>query len=91
MEDAERFTFLGREYLNVEIDYLGHIENDERVVDAFENMRPFLLEEPTSKVSLSLYSILFNMGVHDRQLRYDKKSYKRMSKGVKLESKLWKE
>ena len=69
MEDAERFTFLVREYLNVEIDYLGHIENDERVVDACENMRPFLLEEHTSKVSLSLYSILFNMGVHDRQLR----------------------
>ena len=91
MEDAERFTFLVREYLNVEIDYLGHIENDERVVDACENMRPFLLEEPTSKVSLSLYSILFNMSVHDRQLRYDKKSYKRMYKGVKLESKLWKE
>lgn len=91
LEDAERFVALVREYLGVQIDYLGHIENDERVIDACENMRPFLLEAPTSKVSLSIYNILFNLGVQDRRLRYDKKSYKKMYKGVRLESKLWKE
>lgn len=91
LEDAQRFVSLVREYLNVDIDYLGHMEYDERVVDACENMRPFLLENPTSKVSLSLYSILFNMGVQDRQLRYSKKSYRRMSRGVKIESRIWKE
>ncbi|MDA0745870.1 MAG: P-loop NTPase [bacterium] len=91
LDDAERFSFLVKEYLSVDVDYLGHIENDERVVDACENMRPFLLEQPTSKVSLSIYNILFNMGVQDRQLRYDKKSYKKMSKGVRIESRLWKE
>ena len=83
--------YLVREYRSVEIEYLGHIEYDERVVDACENMRPFLLEQPNSKVSLSIYNILFNMGVTDRQLRYDRKSYKKMSKGVRLESKLWKD
>ncbi len=91
LEDAQRFISLVREYLSVEIDYPGHIEYDERVVDSCENMRPFLLEHPTSKVSLSIYNILFNMGIKDRQLRYDKKSYKKMSKGVRIESKLWKE
>jgi flagellar biosynthesis protein FlhG len=91
LEDAERFVYLVREYLSVEMDYLGHIEYDDRVVDACENMRPFLLEQPNSKVSLSIYNILFNMGVTDRQLRYDSKSYKKMSKGVRLESKLWKD
>lgn len=91
LEDAERFVYLVREYLSVEMEYLGHIEYDERVVDACENMRPFLLEQPNSKVSLSIYNILFNMGVTDRQLRYDRKSYKKMSKGVRLESKLWKD
>ena len=91
LEDAERFVYLVREYLSVEMEYLGHMEYDERVVDACENMRPFLLEQPNSKVSLSIYNILFNMGVTDRQLRYDRKSYKKMSKGVRLESKLWKE
>lgn len=91
LEDAQRFIYLVREYLSVEMDHLGHIEYDERVVNACEKMRPFLLEEPTSKVSLSIYNTLFNMGIRDRQLRYDKKTYKKMSKGVKLESKLWKE
>lgn len=91
LEDAERFVYLVREYLSIEMDYLGHMEYDERVVDACENMRPFLLEQPNSKVSLNIYNILFNMGVTDRQLRYDSKSYKKMSKGVRLESKLWKD
>ena len=60
-------------------------------MDACEKMRPFLLEQPTSRVSLSIYNTLFNLGIEDRQLRYDKKTYKKMSKGVKLESRLWKE
>jgi flagellar biosynthesis protein FlhG len=91
LDDAQRFVSLVREYLDVDMDYLGHMEYDERVVDACENMRPFLLENPTSKVSLSLYSILFNMGVQDRQLRYSRSSYRKMSKGVRIESKIWKE
>ena len=91
LEDANRFIYLVREYLNVEMKCLGHIEYDERVVDACEKMHPFLLDSPTSKVSLSIYNTLFNMGIRDRQLRYDKNTYKKMSKGVKLESKLWKE
>lgn len=91
LDDAQRFVTLVREYLSVNIDYLGHMEYDERVVDACENMRPFLLENPTSKVALSLYSILFNMGVQDRQLRYSRESYRKMSRGVKIESRIWKE
>jgi flagellar biosynthesis protein FlhG len=91
LEDAERFVYLVREYLDVDMAYVGHIEYDDRVVDACEKMRPFLLEEPDSKVSRSIYNILFNMGVTDRQLRYDRKSYKKMSRGVRLESRLWKE
>ena len=91
LDDAQRFVSLVQEYLNVDMDYLGHIEYDEHVVDACENMRPFLLEYPTSKVALSLYAILFNMGVEDRQLRYSRKTYKQMSRGVRIESKVWKE
>ena len=90
-EDAQRFIYLVKEYLSVEMDYLGHMEYDERVVDACENMHPFLLKYPTSKVSLSVYNILFNLGIQDRQLRYDRKSSRKMSRGVKLESKQWKE
>jgi len=89
VEAAERFVSLVSEYLSVDFDFLGHIEFDDRVVDSCENMRPFLLEQPTSRVSMSIYNILFNMGVQDRQLRFDRKSYKKMSKGVRLESKLW--
>lgn len=91
LEDADRFVYLVREYLSVEMSCLGHIEYDDRVVDACEKMRPYLLDQPTAKVSLSIYNTLFNMGIEDRQLRYDKKSYKKMSQGVKLESRLWKE
>ncbi|MCZ6631859.1 MAG: AAA family ATPase [bacterium] len=91
LEDADRFCYLVREYLSVHMQYLGHIEYDEGVVDACEKMRPFLLDQPTSKVSLNIYNTLFNMGIQDRQLRYDRKTYKKMAKGVKLESKLWKE
>ena len=54
LEDAERFVYLVREYLSIEMGYLGHMEYDERVVDACENMRPFLLEQPNSKVSLNI-------------------------------------
>jgi flagellar biosynthesis protein FlhG len=91
LEDAHRFTYLVKEYLSVEMQYLGHIEYDEKVVDACEKMKPYLLDQPTSKVSLSIYNTLFNMGIRDRQLRYDKKSYKKMSQSVELESKIWKE
>ena len=91
LEDAHRFTYLVKEYLSVEMQYLGHIEYDERVVGACEKMKPYLLDQPTPKVSLSIYNTLLNMGIRHRQLRYDKKSYKKMSQGVKLESKIWKE
>lgn len=90
VEDAGMFLSYIKEFLGVQMDLLGHIEHDERVVDACEKMRPFLLEQPTSKVSLSIYNILFNLGIEDRQLRYNKKTYKKMSNGVKLESRLWK-
>ena len=89
LEDARMFLYTIVEYLGVQMDYLGHIGYDERVVDACEKMRPFLLEQPTSKVSLSIYNILFNLGIEDRQFRYDKKTYKKMSNGVKRESRLW--
>lgn len=91
LEDAQRFVSLIREYLCVGLDYLGNIEYDNKVVEASESMKPFLLEHPRAKVSKSFYGILFNMDVEDRQLRYNKKSYRNMSRGVRIESKLWKE
>ena len=48
---------MGRRYLGVEYDYVGHIEHDESVFLSVVHRRPLLIESPTSKSARNLERI----------------------------------
>ncbi len=89
VDDARRFVDLVRDYLGVDMTYVGHIEEDGQVVDSCERMRPFLIEYPKCTAAVDLYAILFSLGAEDRRLRYDQRSSKKMAKSLQLEARQW--
>ena len=91
LNEVDRFLSLVWEYLSVRMEYIGYIENDGRVVEACERTRPFLIEYPRARAAENIYSILFKLGVKDRTLRFTKERPKKMSKGLKAESKYWRD
>lgn len=89
MEDARRFVDLVRDYLGVDMTFAGSIEEDGRVLESCERMRPFLIEHPKCVAAADLYAILFSLGAEDRRLRYDQRSSKKMSKSLQIEARHW--
>jgi len=50
-----------RNYFGININYAGHIHHDEAVLQALRNRRPFLLENPASRLSIALEHIASNV------------------------------
>ena len=59
-------TKLARQFLGVNVDYLGVINDDLKVMEATENMLPFVLLFPECKASRDVYHLLARMGVEDQ-------------------------
>ncbi len=57
IEIGHSFKMACRNYFGINIDYAGHLYHDEAVLRALRNRRPFLLENPTSRLSISLEHI----------------------------------
>jgi flagellar biosynthesis protein FlhG len=89
VEDARRFVDLVRDYLGVDMLYAGHVDEDARVLEACERMRPFLIEHPKCTAAADLYAILFGLGAQDRRLRFDGRSSRKMARSVQVEAKRW--
>ena len=49
-----------KDFLCLELDYIGHIRSDSRVLDACERRRPVLIDAPTAPASKDIYSVLLD-------------------------------
>ena len=86
----QRFRDLVREYLSVEVDYLGYVRSDDKILDACEKRRPVLLDTPKAAASRDIYNVLLGgMGVKDLLHRYDAGNSRKMTQAAKAEAKFW--
>ena len=60
IEERHRFMGIVKDFLCLELDYIGHIRSDSRVLDACERRRPVLIDAPTAPASKDIYSVLLD-------------------------------
>ena len=90
IEEVQRFKDLVREYLSVEVEYLGFVRSDEKILDACEKRRPVLLDTPKAASSRDVYNVLLGgLGIKDLLHRYDAGNSRKMSQAAKAEAKFW--
>ncbi len=90
IEDVKRFAGLVREYLNIEITYVGYIRSDDKILDACERRRPIVLHSPKANASNDLYKILMGgLAVPDKLQRFAAEQSRKLSQIAKVEAKLW--
>ncbi|MFC1561641.1 P-loop NTPase [candidate division KSB1 bacterium] len=88
IHEGTQLVTLAGEYLGISLKYLGHIENDQKVVDATEIMMPFVLKYPRSRASQDLYKIINSLGITDNGSPI--KHFYQFKKGMKAQAKEWK-
>lgn len=88
--EAYRFIGLVREYLSTEVEYVGHIRSDIRILEACERRRPLLIENPESQAALDLYRLLMKgLGIDDRQQRFAGEDSFKMAQAAQEEARNW--
>jgi flagellar biosynthesis protein FlhG len=90
IEEIKRFSGLVREYLNVDMEYVGYMRSDDKILDAGERRRPVLLHAPKAYASRDLYKILMSgLKVPDKLERFSADHCRKLSQLAKVEAKLW--
>ena len=90
IEEVQRFVQLVRQYLSTEVEYVGHVRNDDKIFDACERRRPVVLNAPKTPAATDLYSVLMNgLDVSDRLHRFDRKQSRKLAQVAKAEAKFW--
>jgi flagellar biosynthesis protein FlhG len=90
IEEVRRFKNLVREYLSVEMEYVGFVRSDDKILDACERRRPVLLESPKAAASRDVFNVLLGgMHIEDRLKRYHGANSRKMSQAAKAEAKFW--
>ena len=90
IDEVHRFVQLVRQYLSTEVEYVGYVRNDDKILDACERRRPVLLNAPKSAAAIDLYSVLMNgLGVSDRLHRFDARHCRKLAQVAKAEAKFW--
>ena len=90
IEEVQRFLSLVQEYLSIEVDYVGYVRNDEKIMDACERRRPVLLHAPKSSASTDVYQVLMSgLQIPDRLHRFSAAQYRKLSQVAKAEAKFW--
>lgn len=90
IEEAHRFLALVREYLSIEMDYVGFVRSDIKIVEACERRRPLLVDSPKSPAARDLCNLIINgFGIPDRLGRLAPGEYRRMASFAKAESRFW--
>ncbi len=79
---------LAKEYLGIQLNYIGIVEYDQKVIDANERMMPFLLEYPNCAASKNIVNIIQQLGIVHNDLS-DRQLKKQFSKEMKAASKDW--
>ena len=90
IDEAQRFVQLVRQYLSTEVEYVGYVRNDDKILDACERRRPVVLNAPKTPAAMDMYNILMNgLNVSDRLHRFDRRQSRKLSQVAKAEAKFW--
>ena len=88
--EAHRFHALVKEYLAIEMDYVGYVRSDTKILDACERRRPLMIDNPNAPAARDLYTVLMQgLQVPDRLHRFDAGSSRKMAEVAKMEAKYW--
>lgn len=80
---------LTAQYLGVCLNYLGMVRDDSHVVDASEQMMPFVLQFPGCGASKDVYSLIGNLGIEDKLGRFNANRATKLRRYVKTERRYW--
>lgn len=90
VDEVHRFVQLVRQYLSTEVEYVGYVRNDDKILDACERRRPVVLNATKSSAATDLYSVVMNgLGVHDRLHRFEPRQCRKLAQVAKAEAKFW--
>jgi flagellar biosynthesis protein FlhG len=90
IDEVHRFVQLVRQYLSTEVEYVGYVRNDDKILDACERRCPVVLNDPKSAAASDLYSVIMNgLGVSDRLHRFDARQSRKLAQVAKAEAKFW--
>lgn len=90
IDEVHRFVQLVRQYLSTDVEYVGYVRNDDKILDACERRRPVVLNAPKSAAATDLYSVLMNgLGVQDRLHRFEPRQSQKLARVAKAEAKFW--
>ncbi len=90
IEEVRRFLTLVEEYLSTKLEYVGHVRDDGKILDACERRRPVLLHSPKASASTDLYSVIMaGLRVPDRLHRFTSQQCRKLSQVARAEAKFW--
>ena len=90
IEEAHRFMGLVKEYLSTEMNYIGYVRSDTKILDACERRRPLFIDSPKAQASKDLCNILMNgLQVPDRLHRFSPENNRKITEVAKAEAKFW--
>ena len=90
IDEVRRFLTLVEEYLSTKLEYVGHVRDDGKILDACERRRPVLLNSPKASASTDLYSVIMaGLRVPDRLHRFTSQQCRKLSQVARAEAKFW--
>jgi flagellar biosynthesis protein FlhG len=90
IEEAHRFVALVKEFLSTEMDYVGYVRSDMKILDACERRRPLMIDNPKAPASRDICTMLMQgLQIPDRLHRFEAESSRKMAEAAKAEAKYW--
>ena len=90
IEEAYRFVALVKEYLSTEMDYVGYVRSDMKIIDACERRRPLMIDNPKAPAARDIYTVLMQgLRIPDRLHRFEADNSRKMAEVAKMEAKYW--
>lgn len=90
IDEAHRFQTLVKEYLSTEMEYVGYVRSDTKILDACERRRPLVIDNPKAPAARDLYTVLMQgLKIPDRLHRFDADSSRKMAEVAKLAAQYW--
>lgn len=87
-KDGIWFVNLVKTFLEIEVDNLGELKYDKRIIQSSEDIFPFVLRYPNAKITKNLFSILSDLNTSDMKY-HDVRTFKRFRSLLKQQQKLW--
>jgi len=90
LEEGQRFISLVKEYLSTEMQYIGYVRSDTKILDACERRRPIMIDNPKAPAARDLCNVLMKgLKIKDRLHRFDAENCRKMADVAKSEAKFW--